>query len=78
MVGRGPHQAKIILIICWLPHRPSRWVTTLIRKLHQQVKELTHFLHGFLLHLLERLPKGRSAALRQESGQRHEPAVDDG
>ncbi len=33
-----------------------------------QVKELTHFLHGFLLQHLDRLPKGRAAALRQESG----------
>jgi DNA repair protein RecO (recombination protein O) len=33
-----------------------------------QVKELTHFLHGFLSHHLERLPKGRAAALRHEPG----------
>jgi hypothetical protein len=67
MVGWGSHQAKIILIICWR-HTVARWVTTLMRKLRQQVKELTHFLHGFLIHHLERLPKGRAAALRHEPG----------
>ncbi len=30
-----------------------------------QVKELIHFLHGFLIHHLERLPKGRAAALKE-------------
>jgi DNA repair protein RecO (recombination protein O) len=30
-----------------------------------QVKELTHFLHGFLIHHLDRLPKGRAAALKE-------------
>ncbi len=33
-----------------------------------QVKELTHFLHGYLIYHLDRLPKGRAAALRLESG----------
>lgn len=30
-----------------------------------QLKELIHFLHGFLIHQLDRLPKGRAAALRE-------------
>jgi len=30
-----------------------------------QVKELIHFLHGFLIHHLDRLPKGRVAALKE-------------
>lgn len=29
-----------------------------------QFKELTHFLHGFLIYHFDRLPKGRAAALR--------------
>lgn len=29
-----------------------------------QVKELIHYLHGFLIHHLDRLPKGRAAALK--------------
>lgn len=32
-----------------------------------QVKELIHFLHGFLIYHFDRLPAGRAAALKQEA-----------
>ncbi|HAV61840.1 MAG TPA: DNA repair protein RecO [Verrucomicrobiales bacterium] len=32
-----------------------------------QVKEFVHFLHGFLIYHFDRLPAGRSAALKQET-----------